>query len=76
VDDKAHHLTLLNVVKSHNTNVAVGVFRAALLHLVEYLLGAGAVEQGQLPHGPVADFSIRAFVELDAGVVALLNGGQ
>jgi hypothetical protein len=71
---EAHYLTLLNVVKSDNTDVAVGVRRAASLHFVENFLGALSPEHRELPHGPVAVLRRGSLVELNGREKAIVQG--
>merc|ERR1711998_58437 len=54
VHDEGHGLHLLVGVEAGHAHVAGGEGSSALLHLHEDLVGVGAAEHGQLPHGPVA----------------------
>jgi hypothetical protein len=74
VNGEAHHLTLLDVVKSDNTDVAVGVRRATGLHFVENFLGALSREHRELPHGPIAVRRQGSLVELNGRKKAIVQG--
>lgn len=71
---EAHYLALLDVVKSDNTDVAVGVSRATSLHFVQNFLGALSAEHRQLPHGPVAVLRRGSLVEFNGREKAIVQG--
>jgi hypothetical protein len=71
---EAHHLALLDVVKSDNTDVAVGVRRAASLHFVQNFLGAFSAKHRELPHGPVEVLRRGSLVELNGREKAIVQG--
>ncbi len=74
MDGEAHYLALFDVVKSDNTDVAVGVRRAASLHFIQNFLGALSSEHRELPHGPVAILGGGSLVELNGREKAIVQG--
>jgi hypothetical protein len=74
MDGEAHYLALLDVVKSDNADVAVGIRRAASLHFVQYFLGSLGAEHRELPHGPVAVLRRGSLVELNGREKAIVQG--
>ena len=73
MNDEAHSLALLAVVKADNANVAIAVLRAASLHFVENRTGASSTKQRQFPHCPVVNFRVGVLVELNSRNVAHLQ---
>jgi hypothetical protein len=73
VNDEAQHLALLDVVETHNTDVGVGVLRAASTYFVENFLSAACTEQRQLPQSPVVLLGGRIFTEFNSGDIALVE---
>jgi len=73
VDDEAEDLALLDVVEADDADVAVGIFGATGLYLVQDFAHVSGAEQRQLPHRPVVFCGFRGLVEFDCRNVTLID---
>jgi phosphatidylserine/phosphatidylglycerophosphate/cardiolipin synthase-like enzyme len=73
VNDEAYSLTLLDVVETNNTDVAVRVFATALTDFVEDFLSRSSIEKGQLPKSPVVKFRGGFLLKLNPRNEALIH---
>lgn len=73
VNDEAENLALLDIIKTHDADEAVGVLRLARLHFIHDFVNGGGVKQRQLPQRPVVLGRFRRFAELYAGNVTLVK---
>lgn len=73
VDNKAHGLALLDIVKPDDADVAVGILRSTFAHFVEHVLGRRSAKQRQFPQRPVVIGGVGIFLELDGGNKPLLE---
>jgi hypothetical protein len=69
VDDERHALSLLDVVKTKNTDESVGVSLLSFTDFSQNLVRIGASEHGKLPHCPVTTIIVSG-----AGIINSLDG--
>ena len=73
MDNKALDLALLNIVKTDDADVALGVGRTTLADFPQDILRRGCIKQWQLPHGPIVLRWIRLLIKFNGSKISIVK---